>query len=58
MGFSVKKTVRDKYSLIVLDIYKLTEPLSEGETLELQEIYLGNAYKNKFKTRLERVIKL
>ena len=50
IGFGGKTTVRDKYSL--KDIYKLTEPLSEGETLELPEIYLGNAYKNKFKTRL------
>jgi hypothetical protein len=49
-GFGGKATVRYRYSPI--DIYKLSEPLEEGETLELPEIYIGNTTKNKFKTRL------
>ena len=49
-GFGGKATVRYRYSPI--DIYKLSEPLREGETLELTEIYIGNTSKNKFKTRL------
>lgn len=49
-GFGGKASVRYRYSPI--DIYKLSEPLEEGETLELPEIYIGNTTKNKFVTRL------
>ncbi|WP_461207908.1 IS4 family transposase, partial [Clostridium sp. DL1XJH146] len=49
-GFKGKSTIRQRYSPI--DIYKFTEPLAEGETLELPEIYLGNTNKNRIKTRL------
>lgn len=49
-GFKGKTSIRKRYSLI--DIYELAEPLAEGETLELPEVYIGNTNKKRFKTRL------
>ena len=41
---------RKRYSY--LNIQELAEPLDEGETLELDDIYIGNTLKNRTKTRL------
>jgi len=49
-GFKGAVTIRERYSLI--DIYELTAPLAEGDTLELPEVYIGNTNKNRIKTRL------
>lgn len=42
--------IRKRYSY--LNIQELAEPLAEGETLELDDIYIGNTLKNRTKTRL------
>jgi hypothetical protein len=49
-GFKGKVTIRKRYSHV--DIKSLTEPLSEGETLEFNNIYIGNTPKNSTKCRL------
>ena len=43
-------TIRERYSHV--DIKALAEPLSEGETLEFDNIYIGNTSKTRIKVRL------
>jgi len=49
-GFKGEPKIRKRYSY--LNIQELAEPLDEGETLELDDIYIGNTLKNRTKTRL------
>jgi len=49
-GFKGKVTIRKRYSYV--DLKSLAEPLSEGETLELNNIHIGNTHKNSTKCRL------
>jgi len=49
-GFRGKVIVRERYSII--DIKSLAEPLTEGETLEFNNIYIGSTNKNRIKCRL------
>jgi hypothetical protein len=49
-GFKGKATIKKRYPYI--DLKSLAEPLSEGETLEFNNIYLGNTLKNSTKCRL------
>lgn len=48
-GLKGKVTKRERYSLI--SIKELLEPLAEGETIELDDIYIGNTKKNRIKSR-------
>jgi len=43
-------TIRERYSYV--DIKALAEPLTEGETLEFDNIYIGNTSKTRIKVRL------
>jgi hypothetical protein len=49
-GFKGKAIIRKRYSYV--DIKSLAEPLAEGETLEFNNIYIGNTLKNSTKCRL------
>ncbi|MFT5873742.1 MAG: hypothetical protein ACI8WT_002693 [Clostridium sp.] len=49
-GFKGKVTIRKRYSYV--DLKSLAEPLSEGEILELNNIYIRNTLKNSTKCRL------
>jgi len=49
-GFKGKVTIRKRYSYV--DIKSLAEPLSEGETLEFNNIHIGNTLKKGTKCRL------
>lgn len=49
-GFKGKVTIRERYSLV--DLKSLAEPLSEGETLELNNIYIGSTNRTRLKSRL------
>ena len=49
-GFKGKATKRERYSLI--DIKALAEPLPEGQTIELNNIYIGSTKKTRLKSRL------
>ena len=49
-GFGENSTKRERYSRI--DIKALAEPLAEGQTLELDNIYIGSTVRTRLKTRL------
>ncbi|MGH4050440.1 MAG: IS4 family transposase [Clostridium sp.] len=49
-GFKGKVTIRKRYSYV--DIKSLVLPLSEGESIEFNNIYIGNTVKNSTKCRL------
>lgn len=49
-GLKGQATIRERYSHV--DIKSLAEPLTEGETIEFNNIYIGNTKKTRTKFRL------
>ena len=51
-GYGKKGNLVKREWYLPIDIKELTEPLAEGETIELDDIYIGNTTKNRTKFRL------